>query len=52
MTEPTEKTIQKTIQKTIEALQAKVQELEETQKKILLTLADHQKRIDECSIRR
>lgn len=39
--------------RTIEGkLQVKVQELEETQGKILLTLAEHQKRIDECSIRR
>lgn len=33
-------------------LQTKVQKLEDTQEKILLTLAEHQKRIDECSIRR
>ena len=33
-------------------LQAKVQKLEDTQTKILQTLAEHQKRIEECSIRR
>lgn len=33
-------------------MQAKLKEMEKTQEKILLTLAEHQKRIDECSIRR
>lgn len=56
-----EETIQETAEteekkvdgRTIEGkLQAVVQKLEETQEKILLTLAEHQKRIDECSIRR
>ena len=64
-TVPTEETIQKTIEASelskeeilngrtiVGKLQAKVQKLEETQAKILQTLAEHQKRIDECSIRR
>ena len=33
-------------------LQAKVQKLEETQVKILQTLADHEKRIAVCEVRR
>lgn len=54
MTEPTEETIQETIDevdgRTI--LGKRLKAIEETQEKILLTLAEHQKRIDECSIRR
>ncbi len=47
-----------TIQETIDevdgrtTLGKKLKAIEETQEKILQTLAEHQKRIEECSVRR
>lgn len=62
---PTEETIKKTIEASelskeeildgrtvVGKLQAKVQKLEDTQVKILQTLADHEKRIKACEVRR
>lgn len=62
---PTEETIEKTIEAAelskeeildgrtvVGKLQAKVQKLEETQEKILQTLADYERRIKVCEIRR
>ena len=65
MAEPTEETVEKTIEAselskeeildgrtTMGKFQVRLKALEDTQERILLTLAEHQKRIDECSIRR
>ena len=65
MAEPTEETIEETIEAselskeeildgrtTMGKFQVRLKALEDIQEKILLTLAEHQKRIEECSIRR
>lgn len=54
MVEPTEETIQETIDEVDgrTTLGKRLKAIEEKQEKILLTLAEHQKRIDECSVRR
>ena len=54
MTEPTEETIQEAIEEVDgrTTLGKRLKAIEDTQEKILQTLAEHQKRIEECSIRR
>jgi hypothetical protein len=54
MAEPTEETIQETIEEVDgrTTLGKRLKAIEEIQEKILQTLAEHQKRIEECSIRR
>lgn len=53
-TDPTEETIQETIDEVDgrTTLGKRLKAIEDTQAKILQTLAEHQKRIDECSVRR